>query len=111
ANSQYGRWEYIGQAHVDGGADHDRIVVENGGTFRSIQLGIKGGGIAFQRVLVHFENGQGFDAPVQDRIRVCGRTRPIDLPGDRRHIRSVEFWYGKADWRSSRPVVNLWGRR
>lgn len=105
-----GRWEVLGQSHVDGRNDHDRIVVNSRGMFRALQLGVRGGAIEFQRVVVHFENGGDSDLPIRDRIEDRGRTRTIDLPGDRRRIRSVEFWYSKERWRS-RPTVNLWGMR
>ncbi len=104
------RWEYLGQSHVDGRNDHDRIVVNHRVQYRALQLGIKGGAIEFQRVVVHFENGADHELQIRDRISANDRTRVIDLPGDRRRIRSVEFWYSKERWRS-RPYVNLWGRR
>ena len=105
-----GRWEQLGQSRVDGRNDHDRIVVNNRGTFRQLQIGIRGGSIEFDRVVVHFENGADHELQIRSRIADRGKTREIDLPGDRRRIRSVEFWYSKESWRS-RPTVNVWGRR
>jgi hypothetical protein len=105
-----GRWEMLGTSHVDGKNDHDRIVVNNRGSFRALQLGVKGGAIEFHRVVVHFENGGDSDLEIRDRIQDRGKTRVIDLPGDRRRIRSIEFWYSKERWRS-RPYVNVWGLR
>src|SRR5713101_5321192 len=45
-----GRWEYLGQAHVDRRVDHDTIRVNRGG-FREILFEIRGGAIIFQRVV------------------------------------------------------------
>ena len=109
--AQRGRWEYLGQSRVNSRVDHDRIRVTRRGMFRSIQLGIKGGDIEFQRVVVHFDNGENQEVEVRDRINSGGKTRVIDLPGNRRNIRSVEFWYGKPNWRTGRATLNLWGRR
>jgi Protein of unknown function (DUF2541) len=111
ADAQRGRWQVLGSANVDGGRDHDMIRVNAPGAFTALQLGIRGGAIEFQRVVVHFENGGEQELQVRDRIRAGGKTRVIDLNGNRRRIESVEFWYGKPDWRSGRPQVNLWGRR
>jgi hypothetical protein len=108
-DEDYG-WEVLGQSQVNGRVDHDRIVVTSPGTFRALQLGIRGGTIGFERVVVHFENGDDQELQVQDRITAPGKTRVMDLSGNRRRIRSVEFWYSKEDWRSN-PYVNLWGRR
>jgi len=108
-DEDYG-WEMLGQSRIDGRVDHDRITVNERAAFRAIQLGIRGGTIAFQRVVVHFSNGADHELQIRDRITAPGKTRVIDLPGDRRSIQSVEFWYSKEDWRE-RPYVNLWGRR
>jgi hypothetical protein len=105
-----GRWEQLGQSYVDGRVDHDRIMVTNRGSFRALQLGVRRGTIEFQRVVVHFASGEDHELQIRDRIAAPAKTRVIDLPGDRRRIRSVEFWYSKENWRS-RPHVNLWGRR
>lgn len=111
ANAQRGRWIMLGSANVDGGRDHDVVRANASGTFRALQLGISGGAIEFQRVVVHFENGETQELQVRDRIRAGGRTRTIDLEGNRRRIESVEFWYGKPNWRSGRPRVTVWGQR
>jgi hypothetical protein len=105
-----GGWQLLGRSYVNSRGDHDTIVVNNRASFQALQLEVKGGSIEIQRVVVHFENGQDHQLDIRERIPANGRTREIDLPGDRRRIRSVEFWYSKESWRS-RPSVNLWGRR
>jgi hypothetical protein len=106
-----GRWEYLGEAHVDGAVDHDRIVVTAAkGEYRAIQLRVQKGPIEFGRVVVHFGNGSSEELSIRQRIPGGGQTRVIDLPGDRRVIESVEIWYAKANWRENRPLVRLWGR-
>ena len=102
-------WQYLGQAHVDGHSDHDNISV-SGGRFRSIQLRVENAPIEFDHVIVHYENGGNEELRVRQVIPPGGHTRNIDLRGDRRNIRSVELWYGKAAPRSSRPRVTLYGR-
>jgi hypothetical protein len=107
-----GRWEYLGEANVDGAVDHDRIAVTAAkGEYRAIQIRVQKGAIEFAKVVVHFGNGSHEEIAIRQRIRAGGQTRVIDLPGDRRVIQSVEFWYGKANWRENRPLVRLYGRR
>ena len=106
---EYG-WEQLGSAYVNGRVDHDTIAVTHRGTFRQVQLGVRRGTIGFQRVVVHFENGADHELEIRERITAGRKTRVIDLPGERRRIRSVEFWYSKENWRE-RPHVNLWARR
>jgi hypothetical protein len=106
-----GRWAYLGDAHVDGAQDHDVIHVGiHDGRFRAVQLRVSGGAVEFQRVVVHFGNGTQEELMVHERIPSGGRTRPMDLPGERRVIESVELWYSKASWHR-RPRVTLFGIR
>jgi hypothetical protein len=106
-----GRWERLGQAHVDGNVDHDNIKVGvQDGRFRAIQLRVRGGAIEFQRVVVHYGNGEPEEVFVRERIPAGGTTRAIDLRGGERYLRSVELWYSRGGWRT-RPEVVLFGRR
>ena len=106
-----GRWAFLGSRHVDGHRDHDVISVGmRDGKFRAVQLRVEGGAVDFHRVVVHFGNGTSEEIAFRERIPDGGRTRPIDLPGDRRIIRSVELWYGKENW-LRRPKVDLFGIR
>lgn len=105
------RTVFLGDAHVDGARDHDEIRVgRRGGDFRGIQLRVSDGAIDFQRVVVHFGNGSQEELMFRERIPSGGRTRPIDLPGDKRIIESVELWYSKESWHR-RPKVSLYGIR
>jgi len=105
------RWVMLGSAHVDGSVDHDNIRVGSaGGRFRSIQLRVNGGAVEFQRVVVHFGDGTQEELIVREHVRAGGKTRALDLPGERRIIESVELWYGKEHW-ETRPEVSLYGAR
>ena len=111
AYAQHGNWTYLGNARVDGRVDHDSIrVTRANGTFRAIQLRVHGGAVQFNRVIVRYGNGSQDEVAVRNLIPSGGKTRAIDLPGDRRIIQSVELWYAKANWRT-RPTVSLYGMR
>jgi hypothetical protein len=111
AYAQRAHMVYLGSAHVDGAVDHDSIKVGRGdGAYRAIQLRIGGGAVNFDRVIVRYGNGTMEELQVRNRIPDGGRTRIIDLPGDRRIIQSVDIWYSKDRW-SRRPNVNLYGIR
>ena len=110
AFGQPGRWSYLGEANVDGAIDHDRIAVTGKrGEFRAIRLKVERAPVDFDRVLVHFANGSSDPIHLRDKIAAGGETRVIDLPGGRRTIQSVEFWYAKARWGSHRPKIRLFG--
>jgi hypothetical protein len=104
------KWEYLGEANVDGAIDHDRIVVTAAkGEYRAIQIRVEKGAILFDHVVVHFGNGSSDPIAIRSRIPAGGKTRVIDLPGNRRVIESVEFWYERGNWASAKPKVRLWG--
>jgi hypothetical protein len=109
--AQRARMVHLGDAHVDGRADHDTIRVgRSDGGFRAIQLRVSGGDVRFDRLIVRYGNGTQDELAVRDLIRAGGQTRIIDLPGDRRIIQSLDLWYGKANW-TRRPKVSLYGVR
>jgi len=103
----------LGEAHVDGGVDHDRIVVTGArGEYRAIRLRVEASAVKFDRVIVHYGNGSSEPIPIRRVIRAGEETRVIDLPGQRRVIESVEFWYERGNWRNERrPRVVLFGIR
>ena len=104
-------WVYLGEAHVDGAVDHDKIKVgRSEGRFRAIQLRVDRAAIEFRHVVVHYANGTSEEVQVRQRIRAGGSTRDIDLRGADRVIESVELWYEKASYGSRRPRVRLFGR-
>ena len=107
-----GRREYLGEANVNGARDHDNIVVTAArGAFRAIQIRVENGAIHFDRVVVHYGNGSSSPIEIRRRIPAGDQTRVIDLPGGRRMIRSVEFWYRRGTWGGRPPKVRLFGFR
>ncbi|HEY0348143.1 MAG TPA: hypothetical protein VGC60_08290 [Pyrinomonadaceae bacterium] len=110
AASAQGRWMFLGD-NVDGHDDHDKISIgSKEGTFRQLQIRVKMAPVIFKRVVVHFGNGADEELEFRDRINAGGSTRPLDLRGTDRIIKSVEFWYEKARWGERRPTVELYGR-
>ena len=107
ASASAKRWVYLGNAHVDKSADHKTIHVNGSGQFHTIQLRVNGGGVEFERLVVHFADGTKEELPVQDHVSSGGKTHELDLPGDRRAINSVELWYSKEHL-NERPEVRLY---
>jgi hypothetical protein len=105
------RWILLGTAHVDKSEDHKTIHVGSAaGQFHKIQLRVNGGAVDFQRVVVHFGDGKPEELAVAEHVRSGGKTREIELPGERRTIDSVELWYSKENL-ATRPEVSLYGTR
>ena len=104
-------WVMLGTAHVDKSEDHKTIHVGGAaGQFHNIQMRVNGGAVDFQRVVVHFGDGTQEELAVAERVRSGGKTRELDLPGERRTIDSVELRYSKENL-DTRPEVSLYGAR
>jgi len=101
----------LGSGRVNSGVDHDTIQVgQQQGTFRAIQLRVSVGAVNFLRIIVQYGNGTRSEIQVRSNIPAGGSSRIIDLPGDRRIIQRVDFWYTKANW-ATLPKVSLYGVR
>jgi hypothetical protein len=109
----YGRDEvYLGHAHVDGPVDHDNIRVDRyAGRFHAIILRVDKAPIQFDRVVIHYGDGEAQILPVNAAIPPGGNSRWINLPGGERRIRSIELWYARAQPDVPvKPEVQLFGR-
>lgn len=111
AQAQRSGWVLLGERHIDGHMDSDKIDVgKDNGTFRAIQFRVRGGTVNFDRIAVKYLNGQTEEISVRSEIPSGGRSRLIDLPGNRRVIESIAMWYSKGEWRT-RPSVKVYGIR
>jgi hypothetical protein len=103
-------WEFLGRRQVDFRVDHD--VIEVGrmeGRFNELRFVVHGGAIEMYDVVVVLGDGE----TVRPNTRLIfdrGEGREIDLPGERRVVRRVEFVYRslRSDYR--RATVSLFGR-
>jgi hypothetical protein len=83
-----GRWELLGHREVDFKNDHDRIDVgRSEGRFKQIQVRVK-------------------NAPIE----VSDMFRIIDLPGERRTIKRIDFNYKSINRREGKGTVEVLGR-
>jgi hypothetical protein len=105
------RWEKLGERKVNFGLDHDEILVTAGeGRFTALKFLVKKGGINMHKMVVHFGDGSTEEIELRNDIPAGGESRVIDLPGKKRVIRKVAFWYDTKNYADKKAVVELWGR-
>ena len=103
-------WELLGQSEADLRNDRDRVDVgRREGTFRALRILVRGGPLEMYDMVVTFGDGQTFSPRIKQRFDE-NTTTQIDLPGDRRAIRSVDFNYRSVNRREGRATVYLYGR-
>lgn len=104
------RWEKLGERTVDEKADHDVIQVgKDDGRFKSIQLKVEGSSMVLADLVVTFGDGSKFEPKTRIVFDKNSSTRVIDLPGDKRVIKRVDFRYGNLPG-GGRARVELWAK-
>jgi hypothetical protein len=106
-----GRWESLGQREVDFRNDHDQIDVgRSEGRFKQLQVRVKDAPIEISKMVVTFDNDQTFSPKIHQRFAEGSGTRIIDLPGNRRTIKRIDFDYKSIKRREGKGTVEVLGR-
>lgn len=88
------RWVPLGCQQVGFAVDHDAIRVSGqDGGFRALRLNVRGAPVEFFDVTATFGNGQMQKLPVRAIIPPGGSTRQLDLAGQVRGIKRIDFLY------------------
>lgn len=104
-------WELLGARKIDYKLDRDEILVTRAeGLFTGLQLRIKRSPINMHKLAVHYGNGEVEEIELRENFRAGGKSRIIDLPGNKRIIRKVVLWYDTKNLAAGKGVVELWGR-
>ena len=105
----YAGWERLGERWVNGRADRDIVHVgRKEGRFHKIQIVVESSALEMFDVLVVFGDGSTYSPPTRLVFEPNTTSRVIDLPGDARVIRRVEFRYGNLPG-GGRAQVEVWG--
>jgi hypothetical protein len=106
-----GGWQLLGRREVDFGRDRDRIELGRGaGRFAELKFTVRGGDIELYDVKVSFGDGSFYHPDTRVSFRDGSESRVINLPGERRVLRGVEFFYRSTSRREGRATLSLFGR-
>lgn len=104
-------WELLGERVAEFKVDRDRIEVgRSEGRFSKLRVAVKGAPLEMYDMVVTFGDGTTFSPNIRHHFNENSWSHEIDLPGDRRAIRSVDFRYRSPDRREGRATVLLYGR-
>jgi len=104
-------WQLLGRRRVSFAADRD--VIEVGvreGLFDAIRVEVQDGDFEMYNIRVVFGNGAPWSPDTRILFRDRSRSRLIDLPGEARVIRRIEFWY-RSRMRRGQATVEVFGRQ
>jgi|SRR5262245_34432107 hypothetical protein len=106
-----GGWQLLGESEADFRQDRDRIDVgRREGAFRQIRIAVRGAPLEMSGMVVTFADGKTFSPNLRADFDENSSTREIDLPGERRAIRSVDFNYRSPNRREGKATVMLYAR-
>ena len=104
-------WQRLGSREVDFRGDHDTIEVgRSEGRFRQLQVRVKDAPIEISSMVITFGNDEKFNSKVRHRFAQGSGTGTIDLPGDRRTIKRIDFNYRSISRREGKGRVEVYGR-
>jgi hypothetical protein len=103
-------WDKLGERMVDGKSDRDGIAVGRAeGKFSVIQLKVEQSSLEMFDVVVSFADGTSFSPNTRVTFGQGSTSRVIDLPGEKRVIKRVDFKYGNIPG-GGRAQVELWAK-
>ena len=101
----------LGERTVNGKLDKDTIEVgAEDGLFTAIEVKVDGSALEMFDIKVVFGNGESFSPNTRLVFSKDTMSRLIDLPGNKRVIKRVEFRYGNLPG-GGNAHVQLWGKR
>jgi hypothetical protein len=104
-------WDFLGQRRVEFRAERDVIsVTSREGTFAALKFEVDGGNLDLYNVRVIFGNGDVFSPDTRLEFREGSWSRTIDLPGNRRVIKRIEFYY-RSELQRGKATIKAYGRR
>ena len=91
--------------------DHDTITVPPGSkTLSKLLIVVRMNDLELYDIKVTFENGNDFDAKFRGRFLANRDTQIIDLPGQERRVRRIDFRYRSLLRTARRAEVEIWGK-
>lgn len=105
------KWELLGARKVDYKLDKDVIAVgAHEGVFTKIKVEVKGGSLNMHKMIVHYGNDTKQEVELKHNFVKGSSSRVIDLPGNKRIIKSITFFYDSKNLSNSKAKVLVFGR-
>jgi hypothetical protein len=110
-NALKGPWEMLGMRKVNYSLDRDEIIVTRAeGIFTALKVKVKKAPINMQKLVVTFGNGEVEELELRNNFAAGSESRVIDLPGNKRVIKKIVFWYDTKNIANRKGIVEVWGR-
>jgi len=101
-------WKHVGSRKVSPKKEKDTISVIEDGKIQSLRFAFTNGAVEVYNVRIHFANGEAFSPRTKLIFKPDTISRDIDLPGKRRRVTKVEFFYRGMQKDST---IHVFGKR
>ncbi len=103
-------WEKLGSRTVNGKGDRDSIPVgRSEGTFSAIRFRVRHSALRMHNVVIVFGDGTTFSPNTRSVFDRGTTSHTVDLPGNRRVIRRVDFHYSDLPGGGA-AEIEVWAR-
>lgn len=102
-------WTMIGKSTVDGWRDRDTLNVRANVPFSELMFVVAGSDVEVNNITVTFGNNEKLALPDKVVFREGTRTAPLDLPGQLRKIKAIQFAYANLPG-GGRASLEVWAR-
>jgi hypothetical protein len=107
-----GSWRVIGTTVANFAADHDGIAVAGPfDDFRKIKFKVTDAPLDLMRMQITYDGGTTQKIETRHSIPQGGESRVIDLPGAKRSIRRIDFWYDTKGILRGKAKVTIVGMK
>jgi hypothetical protein len=107
-----GSWRVIGTTVANFTGDHDGIVVTGPfDDFRKIKFIVTDAPLNLMRMQITYDGGMTQKIETRHNIPQGGESRVIDLPGAKRSIRRIDFWYDTKGILRGKAKVTIVGMK
>ncbi|WP_335966859.1 hypothetical protein [Galbibacter sp. PAP.153] len=105
-------WQKIGEVKANYGNDHDAINVDGSfNDFRILKFNVGNADVNMERMEITYDSGAKENVPLRLEIRKGEESRNINLPGGKRRVHKIEFWYNTKGMFSGKARITVYGKR
>jgi len=104
-------WQTLGEKKVNLSLESDVMKVgANEGRFTTLKFKVEDQAIFLLRIKVTYGNGESDLKVIKQRINEGSESKLIDLPGNKRVIKSIRFFYKSAKRATTRAKIIALGK-
>lgn len=105
-----GTWVFIGNMHAPRAPGRDAIVLKGPFTdFRSIRFSVANAPLNLQAMAITFADGGSSTIDFRRNFPPGAQSRAVGLPGARRNIQRIDFWYQTTSSNQGRATLSVFG--